>query len=385
MWINRFQESAVKTAAETRPVVVISGARQTGKTTLVKRLFPDHGYVSLDLPSEAAQAQSAPSTFLSRHQLPLIIDEIQYAPQLLRHLKGIVDADRQVNGQFILTGSQPFELMSGVSESLTGRVSVMQLDGLTYAEILKAGQKVTVDAFVLRGGYPELYEKPDLDAWSFYQSYVATYLERDLRSQLKVGSLSDFERFLRACALRTSQVLNKAEVARDVGISPSTAGEWLSVLERSGIIALLEPWFTNATKTLVKSPKLHFLDSGLCAFLMGMESLDDLYSSPLNGALWETAVYGELRKSVRASRGWQLYYWRDRSKEADFLLHKAGRFTIADAKWSEHPTHAGKLEKVRAELPEPTEAALFCRTSACYPLSDKLEALSLTDVKRFIE
>lgn len=384
MWIPRLQEKNLRESARTRPVVVISGARQTGKTTLVKRLFPNHNYVSLDLPSEADQAESAPTTFLSRHKSPLIVDEIQYAPALLRHLKTVVDSNRQKNGQFILTGSQPFELMAGVAESLAGRAAVLQLQGLTLRELQDAKRKVSVDEFVLRGGYPELHEKPGLNAAAFYQSYVATYLERDLRTQLQVGSLRDFERFLRGCALRTSQVLNKAELARDVGISPSTAGEWLSVLERSGIVALLEPWFSNATKSLVKSPKLHFFDTGLCAFLMGMTSIDDLYDSPLTGALWESAVFGELKKQLGVGYGWQLYYWRDRTKEADFLLHKAGRFRIADAKWGEHPMNAGKLEKVRVELPERTEAALICRTSAAYRLKENVEAISLADARRFL-
>ncbi|TVP77458.1 MAG: ATP-binding protein [Puniceicoccaceae bacterium] len=385
MWVSRKQEQRLLEGVATRPVVVITGARQTGKTSLVRHLFPDHQYVSLDLPSTAAQAELEPSTFLSRHKTPLIIDEMQYAPALLRYLKIAVDAHRQRNGQFILTGSQPFELMAGVAESLAGRAVIMQLDGLSYDELSHAKLAPPVDAYLLRGSYPELYEKPDLNATSFYQSYVATYLERDLRSQLRVGSLRDFERFLRACALRTAQVLNKAIIARDVGISPSTAAEWLSALERSGIIALLEPWFSNATKSLVKAPKLHFLDTGLCAFLLGMNTIEDLYESPLKGALWETAIYAELRKQLSLAPTWQLYYWRDRSKEADFLLHKAGRFKIGDAKWSETPANSGKLNKVRAELPETTQAFLCCRSPQSYPLSDSIQAISFADTQNVLK
>lgn len=370
--------------AASRPAVVLTGARQTGKTTLVKQLFPDYHYVSLDLPSEAAQAETDPATFLARHRRPLIVDEIQYAPELLRHIKVIVDQDRQKNGQFILTGSQPFELMQGVSESLAGRAAVMHLEGLSFMELSEAKQDVSVDWYVLRGGYPELYSNAALDAASFYPSYVATYLERDLRSQLQVGSLRDFERFLRACALRTSQLLNKAELARDVGISPSTAGEWLSVLERSGIVMLLEPWFSNTTKTLVKSPKLHFMDTGLCAFLMGITNVDDLYGSPLKGALWETAVCSEIRKLLNVYPGWQLYFWRDRTKEADFLLHKAGKFILGDAKWSENPSSAGKLEKVRDEMPVSTQAYLFCRTPASYRLPKGVQVSPITDIHKLI-
>ena len=384
MWIDRSLEKTLGERAGSRPVVVLTGARQTGKTSLVRRLFPGHGYVSLDLPSEAGQAETDPKVFLSRHERPLIVDEIQYAPGLLRHLKAVVDADRGRNGQFILTGSQPFALMRGVGESLAGRAAVLNLEGLSYGEIHRSRPETTVEGYVLRGSYPELYEKPDLEASGFYQAYVATYLERDLRSQLQVGSLRDFERFLRACALRTAQVLNKAELARDVGISPSTANEWLSVLERSGIVSLLEPWFSNSTKSLVKAPKLHFLDTGLCAFLMGMQAMSDLHGSPLAGALWETAVYNELRRLLSVEGGWQLWYWRDRTKEADFLLHKAGRFLLADAKWSQHPTDAGKLKRVRREVEPNPPCVLVCRTDNAYPLPDGTQALSLLDLPGFL-
>jgi len=385
MWIDRLQELPLRSLVDSRPVVVVTGARQTGKTSLVRRLFGHYHYVSLDLPSEAEQAETAAKLFLERHPAPVIIDEIQYAPSLLRRIKMAVDADRGSNGRFILTGSQPFELMRGITESLAGRSGLLHLEGLTWGEVEKSTRRLSPVNYLLRGGFPELYEKPEMDARSFYQAYVATYLERDLRSQLKVGRLYDFERFLRACALRTSQVLNRAELARDVGISPSTAGEWLSVLERSGLVALLEPWFSNATKSLVKSPKLHFLDTGLCGFLMGMTDRSDLLASPLGGALWETAVFCELRRLSGLCGGWQLYYWRDRTKEADFLLHKAGRFRLADAKWSEHPANAGSIGRVLKELPEGTAASIFCRTEAEFKLGGDVRVRSLEHVPDFLE
>lgn len=365
----------------TRPVVVLTGARQTGKTALVRRLFPDCAYVSLDLPSEAEQAEHDPERFLRRHQTPLIVDEVQYAPRLLRHLKREVEARRDVPGQFLLTGSQPFQVMAGVTESLAGRASVLQLDVLSYAEIRAALPATSVEDVVLRGGFPELYQKPELEARGFHESYVATYLERDLRSQLQVGSLRDFERFLRATALRTSGLLNRAELARDVGISPSTAGQWLSVLERSGMVTLLEPWFSNRTKSLVKTPKLHVRDSGLCAFLMGMAGPGDLSESPLAGSLWESMVCGELGRLIDTGPApWQLAFWRDRTKEADFLLHRAGRILLADAKWSEHPEDAGKLSLVRREIDPVPPAAVICRAANRYPIVPGVEAVGLSDL-----
>jgi predicted AAA+ superfamily ATPase len=379
MWIPRLLEPVLAERARTRPVVVLTGARQTGKTALVKRVFPDHAYVSLDLPSEAEQAERDPTGFLDRHPEPVVVDEVQYAPGLFRHLKRRVDERREVNGRFILTGSQAFPLMSGVAESLAGRVAVLTLGGLSHAEIARARPRVTVEEVVLRGGYPELHARPEIDPAGFFHSYVTTYLERDLRAQLQVGSLRDFERFLRAAALRTAQLLNRAELSRDVGISPSTAGQWFSVLERSGIVALLEPWFSNRTKALVKTPKLHFQDTGLCAFLMGLDSMADLGASPLVGALWETQVFSEIRRLLDAGRGsWQLAFWRDRTKEADFLLHKAGRILLADAKWAEHPDGPGRLERVRAEFRPPPAAAIVCRSANPYPLADGVTALPLS-------
>lgn len=384
MWFPRLLEPIVKDRVATRPAVVLTGARQTGKTSLVKRLFPKYNYVTLDLPSAARQAEFDPKTFLNQYKPPLIVDEIQYAPGLLRHLKQEIDRDRTSNGKFILTGSQPFELMQGVSESLAGRASVLELNGLSFSEIKGKKSKSKVDEYLLRGGYPELHEKPELDAYGFFQSYVATYLERDLRSMLKVGNLHDFERFLRACALRTSQLINRAELARDIGISPSTAGEWLSVLQRSGIIYLLEPWFSNKTKTLVKSPKLHFCDTGLCAFLMGIQTMNDLYHSPLLGSLWETLVFNELHRLTSAKGGWQLHYWRDRTKEADFLLHKAGRYILADAKWSENPSHTGKLPRIQMEFEASPPTHLICRSANAFPISDKIQATPIKDLQSIL-
>ena len=386
MWIPRLIEPMLQQYVRTRPVVILTGARQTGKTALVRRLFPQHAYVSLDLPSEAEQAEREPARFLERHPAPLIVDEVQYAPKLLRHLKRAVDARRATPGQFLLTGSQPFEVMAGVTESLAGRAGLLQLATLSYAEIRRALPQTSPEDVLVRGGFPELYEKPELDARGFYQSYVATYLERDLRAQLQVGSLRDFERLLRAAALRTAGLLNRAELARDVGISPSTAGQWLSVLERSGVVTLLEPWFSNPTKSLVKTPKLHFRDTGLCSFLMGIVSRGDLLDSPLAGGLWESMVCGELQRLIDCGPApWQLAFWRDRTKEADFLLHRGGRFRLADAKWNEHPEGAGKLALVRRDLDPSAACVIVCRTPNRYPITAHIEALPLADLPAFLQ
>ena len=373
MWIDRDIEPLLLQRAATRPVVVLTGARQTGKTSLMRRLFPDHGFVTLDLPSEAEQAERDPESFLARHPPPLIVDEVQYAPGLFRHLKAAVDRDRGRCGAFLLTGSQPLGLMKSVSDSLAGRASVVELEPLSFAEAGAAHPDLTVEEFMVRGGFPELYENRAIEPEDFLRSYVATYLERDLRQLLQVSNLRDYERFLRVTALRTAQLLNRADLARDVGISGSTAGAWLSALEASHQLVLLEPWFANRTKALVKRPKLYLRDAGLAAFLCGVHSTQALHSSPLAGALWETLVCAEIRRTQLNRRGgWDLHFWRDRTREADFLRYRAGAFHLADAKWSEHPGHrdAGMLRKVARELPDGAvrSMSIFCRAPNAYPI-----------------
>jgi predicted AAA+ superfamily ATPase len=194
-------------------VIVLTGARQTGKTSTFLHLFPEYGFVSLDLPTEAEQAEKEPERFLQRHSSPVIIDEVQYAPGLFRHLKAVVDSRRTRNGQFLLAGSQKFTLMKNVSESLAGRADIVELEALSFAEIRARMPETDLTTAIVRGGFPELYANTDIDAAAFYNSYLATYLERDVRALTNVGNLRDFERFLRACALRSANLLNKADLA----------------------------------------------------------------------------------------------------------------------------------------------------------------------------
>ena len=383
MWIERHVEPLLRQRAETRPVVVLTGARQTGKTSLMRHLFPEHAFVTLDLPSEAEQAENDPDAFLARHPPPLVVDEVQYAPGLFRHLKAVVDRHRKRNGMFLLTGSQPLTLMRSVAESLAGRAAIVALEPLSFAEAKAARPQLSVEEFLVRGGFPELHEDPRIDARGYLQSYVATYLERDLRQLLQVANLRDFERFLRVAALRCAQLLNKADLARDVGISGATAGAWLSALEASHQAALVEPWYGNPTVSIVKRPKLYLREPGLAAFLCGVHSTEALGASPLAGALWETLVCAEIRRTQLNHRGdWHFQFWRDRAHEADFLLHQGGKFRLADAKWTEHPQsrHASALRKVAALLPADAVKALsiFCRTPNPYPLGGGVAAEPLT-------
>ena len=385
MWISRDVESRLQRSVRTRPVVVLTGARQTGKTSTFRRLFPSYAFVSLDLPTEAEQAEKEPQTFLRRHPPPAIIDEVQYAPTLFRNLKVAVDENRNRHGQYLLTGSQKFSLMKNVSESLAGRADIVELETLSFSEIRSALPDTGIDNAVVRGGFPELHANSAIDHVAFYNSYLATYLERDVRTLANVGSLRDFERFLRACALRSANLLNKADLARDVGIAPSTVNHWLSTLEASGQIALLEPWFSNRTKSIVKSPKLYLADSGLLCALMNIRSAQALRESPAAGAVWETFVFAQLRaRERRAGRSHSLYFWRDRTREVDFVADEGGRVELFESKWSEIPgaEDTSNLRFVREIMGKSRVigGSVICRSSNSYPLGDGFRATTVDDL-----
>lgn len=275
--------------------------------------------------------------------------------------------------------------MENVSESLAGRADIAELETLSFAEIRAALPETSVESAIVRGGFPELHANPEIDAVAFYNSYLATYLERDVRSLANVGSLRDFERFLRACALRSANLLNKADLARDVGISPSTANHWLSTLEASGQIVLLEPWFSNRTKSIVKSPKLYMADTGLLCALLNIRSEETLRQAPAAGAVWETFVFAQLRdRERRTGRVGSLFFWRDRTREVDFVADVAGRLELFEAKWSEVPGSGDtvNLDFVRNAVGKSRIAggAVVCRTPNGFPLANGFRAVPVTEL-----
>jgi predicted AAA+ superfamily ATPase len=324
------------------PAVVLSGARQSGKTTLLRGAFSKHRYVSLDLPSVAEQAERNPAQFLAENPAPLLVDEVQYAPGLFRHLKAAIDRDRHAMGRFILTGSQHFTLMKGIAESLAGRCGIAELENLSHAEISTVigpqDARKKLLALMVRGQFPELWRVRGFPRKDFFSAYLATYLERDVRQILNVTSLRDFERFLRILATRSGAMLNKSDVARDVGVSVKAIGDWVSVLQASGQIILLEPWFANLGKRIVKTPKVYFRDSGLLCFLLNIED-SDLPGSPALGAVWETFLFSELRKlNATLAKPMSFWYYRDqRAREIDFVLERGGRLSFIECKWQENP------------------------------------------------
>lgn len=341
MWIARKYEKTLKAMARQFPALVVTGPRQVGKTALVRKVFPNADYVSLDLPSIASQAETVPEEFLQRYRNPLIIDEVQYAPSLFRYLKVMIDKDRKP-GRFILTGSQNFLLMQGISESLAGRCGVLNMLNLSAVELNEAFNRFDEKHYLFHGGYPELYARPEVDSSFWYASYLSTYLERDVRNILNVGNLRDFDRFLRSVAGRTAQVLSYSSLARDVGIAPNTAKKWISVLQASGQIFLLEPYYRSITKRLVKSPKLYLCDTGLAAFLMGFENWEGLARHPIIGALWETHVVMQVVKHFFSQgKTVPLWFWRtSQGEEVDLLIERGGQFIAIECKYAEHVEQA---------------------------------------------
>ncbi len=356
------------------PAVLVTGARQAGKTSILRHLYPQASYLSLDLPANAEAANTAPEQLLSQYPEPVIIDEIQYAPSLLRHLKYRIDENRSP-GRYLLTGSQVFPLMQGVSESLAGRCAVLNLHTLSRAELLDAGHQAEETSHIFLGGYPELHLRAEADLW--FSAYVATYLERDVRNILRVVDLQDFNRFIRACALRISQVINYSDLARDTGIAPNTARKWIGLLQTSAIVSLVEPYFGNRTKRLIKSPKLFFLDTGLAAFLSGFRSEKDLFASSLAGAFWESHVFGQIVKQAASLGSFTpVNFWRTANgPEVDFVIEQAGGKIIAiECKFKEHPdiTDASGLRALAdAEKGRIKEKFVVCRTKVTYKLSDE--------------
>ena len=382
MWIARDVQPLVQRMTRQFPAVLITGARQTGKTSLLRYLYPRASYLTLDLPANAEAARTAPEALLEAYPAPVIIDEVQYAPSLLRHLKVRIDKDRSP-GRFLLTGAQIFPLMQGVSESLAGRCAVLHLHTLAQAELVAAGRKIETHRYMFLGGYPELHVGADPDLW--FPAYVATYLERDVRNVLRVVDLPEFNRFLRACALRTSQVVNYSDLARDTGIVPNTARKWLGLLQTSGVVTLLEPYFGNRTKRLIKAPKLVFLDTGLAAFLAGFRSARDLAASSLMGAFWESHVFGQIvRQAASRADAAPICYWRTAGgPEVDVVIERGGgALTAIECKWKEQPGRADTTGVHALEAAEPgrvKQKMIVCRTEAAYTLPDGTWAVSLSD------
>ena len=408
MHIQRALSSFVPKASSLFPAVLVTGARQVGKTTLLHDLATAEGvsrrYVTLDDPLILALAKEDPALFMQRFPAPVLIDEIQYAPELLPHIKMAIDQNR-TPGMYWLTGSQQFHLMQGVSESLAGRIAIVRLSGLSLRE--KEGtvthfpfmptKKVPVSGKspltlpelfyeIWGGSYPALAGQTIDGAVHqlFYGSYVQSYLQRDVRDLTQVGDELTFLRFVRAAAARTGQLLNLSDLARDADVHPNTAKSWLSILEASGLIYLLQPWHSNVTKRLVKTPKLYFLDAGLVCYLTGWTSPETAEAGAMSGALFETWVMGQILKSWwYAGQEAPLYFYRDKDgKELDGLLVRDGTLYPLEIKKTASPgrddiRHFATLN--RMDMPV-GQGSVICLCQEALPISDTVWSLPASQI-----
>ncbi|MDR3338301.1 MAG: ATP-binding protein [Treponema sp.] len=315
------------------PVICISGPRQAGKTTLAKMTFPDKPYLSLEDPDIAHLARTDPRGFLAAYPDGLILDEAQYAPEFFIWLKTAVDALPEP-GKYIITGSQQFNLLEKVTESLAGRAALLTLLPFTVEELKNAGlQEADPFALLLKGLYPPVYDR-DLSPMDWYSQYLSLYVERDIRSLLNVKDLAQFQLFVKMCASRTGQLLNLSALAADCGITHNTAKSWIGVLETSGIMYIMRPYYRNYGKRLVKSPKIHFLDPGLTCRLLGIRGREQLFIHPLRGNIFESFIVSELLKHrFNAGLSADLYSWSDNTKnEIDALIEDCTTITAIEIK-----------------------------------------------------
>ena len=402
MYYPRTMTDCWREASEQFPVVLLTGTRQVGKTTLLQHICEtDRRYVTLDDPALRILAKEDPGLFLQRFPSPVLIDEIQYAPELLPHIKMEVDAKRNT-GAFWLTGSQQFQMMKGVSETLAGRVAILNLLGfssrerhksdLGVAPFLPAEERISerevsaassnlrhIFSNIWVGGFPALIAGPAKNRDLFYSSYLQTYLQRDAKDLAQVGNEAAFLRFLKACAARTGQLLNFSDLARDADVSVNTAKNWLSILQASLQVYLLQPYHSNLTKRLVKRPKLYFLDTGLCAYLTEWSSPETLEAGAMSGAILETFVFTEILKSWwHRGQVPQLYYYRDKDgREIDFLFLKDQIFYPVEVKksvspkreWTQTFKALDRLEQHRGE------GGIVCLCQQAIPLSDNVSSI----------
>lgn len=399
MYINRTLENYLYKISSQFKVILVTGARQVGKSTLLKHCDSERNYVTLDDYRERELAINDPELFLQRHKAPLIIDEIQYAPNLLSYIKIAVDNSDE-KGQYWITGSQQFHMMKNVTESLAGRVAVIDLMGLSLKELdfseqvpflptmeyienmRKTSKKhdlTDIYEKIWRGSYPEVNVN-NTDWETFYKSYFRTYIERDIKDLNAVKNEMDFLKFLRVLAARTGQMLDYTDISKEVGVSAPTIKSWVSILVSSNIVYLMQPYYSNLNNRIVKTPKIYFLETGLYSYLTNWNNPQVLESGAMSGAIFETFVVSEIIKSYNHNiKEPNIYYYRDKDKrEIDVIIEQNGKLYPIEIKKSANPDKSAIKHFSVIPNDKSAEGAVICLANEDYPITKSVNAIPIS-------
>ncbi|NQY81052.1 MAG: ATP-binding protein [Candidatus Caenarcaniphilales bacterium] len=387
MYLERKITSFLERIVHQFPAILLSGCRQSGKSTLLRKIFPDYAYVTLDDIQARDTAKTDPKLFLDFYKAPVIIDEIQNAPDLLSYIKIEIDNNRKKKGQYILTGSQQFNLVADIHESLAGRLGMATLTPMSIEELKKKNISTWI-THSLSGLYPELITDKELEPKLWYSTYIESLLNKDIRDNLKREHLGTYDRFIKLIAARCGQELKYQDFAKELGVSNLTIQSWINLLERSQIIFLIQPYYNNLGKRIVKSPKLYFLDTGLVSYLSGNSNQEIIQNGPMGGALFENFVIAEIFKFF-SNRGIKppLYHFRDsQGVEVDLVIEYENKYLLFEIKSTMSPkkNHISGLSKV-SKLFTKTTSYLVCNTKEQAPLNNEAIAVNWLEIFSILE